>query len=137
LRQEQPEFPPALQTRLEDLGLAFLGDFLEQVTQRQPANVEALAELGHVYTRQGRIEEGLNVDRKLVRLVPDNPTVHYNLACSLAILERRDDALDALEQAIELGYADADFMGEDPDLSNLRDETRFSELIRRLLAASS
>lgn len=127
---------PAHKREIAELGLAFMARFLEVETQRRPENIDALAELGHVYTRQGRNHEGLSVDRKLVRLVPDNPTVHYNLACSLAILGQRDDALDALERSVALGYDDADYMRRDQDLEQVWGEPRFQELIAALEARS-
>ena len=113
-------------------GLEFLAEFLETAIKHRPDNVEALAELGHVYTRLGRLQEGLEVDRTLVRLVPDNPTVHYNLACSLALSGAPGAALDALETAVRLGYADADFLIEDGDLASLRQDPRFEALLRKL-----
>lgn len=119
-------------TRLHDCGLQFLASFLAVETGRNPHNVEALAELGHALTRLGRFEEGLEVDRRLVELAPDNSTVHYNLACSLALLNRPHEALDALERASELGYDDAEHLVADDDLVNLRGEPRFEELVRRL-----
>ena len=51
---------------------------------------------------------GIGVDRELARQVPDNPIVQYNLACSLALLGHKDAAMDSLEEAVSLGYADAD-----------------------------
>jgi tetratricopeptide (TPR) repeat protein len=113
-------------------GLEFLAEFLETAIRHRPDNVEALAELGHVYTRLGRLGEGLGVDRLLVRLVPDNPTVHYNLACSLALSGAAKEALDALETAVQLGYADADFLVEDGDLESLRAHPRFAALLQKL-----
>ncbi len=104
---------------------------------RHPRNVDALAELGHAYTRLGRWELGLEVDHQLVRLVPDNPTVHYNLACSLALLDRRDASLDALELAVEFGYVDLEFMQQDEDLANLRPEERFQTIMRRVRAEAA
>ena len=79
------EIPPSpLLERIKEQGNLFLARFLEVETGRHPDNVDALAELGHVYTRLGRLEAGLEVDRRLVRLIPHNPTAHYNMACSLA-----------------------------------------------------
>lgn len=118
----------------EKAGLAFLAEFLEIALHHRPENVEALAELGHVYTRLGRLAEGLAVDRRLVHLIPENPTVHYNLACSLALCGEREAALDALEQAIGLGYADPAFLLQDRDLESLRAEPRFDALVRKLRA---
>jgi tetratricopeptide (TPR) repeat protein len=117
------------------LGWVFLAEILETEIGRYPENVEALAELGHVYTRQGRFEHGLAVDEQLVRLAPMNPTVHYNLACSLSLLGRTSGALDALERAIDLGYADGKFMSQDDDLIGLRGAERFAALLGRLGAA--
>jgi tetratricopeptide (TPR) repeat protein len=128
----QPSLPPPLRAELARLGLSFMADILEIETGRHPENVDALAELGHIYTRQKRYALGLAVDQKLVRLVPDNPTVHYNLACSLAILGEKEGALDALERAVRLGYDDPAFMQQDEDLRRLRQESRFIELVRRL-----
>lgn len=122
-------------SRLDRCGLEFMAEFLSVEARRNPANVESLAELGHALTRLGRHEEGLAVDQRLVRLAPDNSTVHYNLACSLALLERTDEALDALERAVELGYDDAEHLVQDQDLAALRGEPRFEELVRRLRVA--
>lgn len=121
-----------LRAEIDRLGDEFLAAFYEVEVTRHPRNLDVLAELGQVLTRLGHYEKGLAVDRQLVRLVPENPTAHYNLACSLARLDRRDEALDALEHAVARGYADAEFMQLDEDLESLRDEGRFQELVRRL-----
>ena len=125
---------PELALELSKLGLSFLAEILEAEVQRHPENVEALAELGHIYTRQGRTEKGLSVDRALVRLAPHNPTAHYNLACSLALTGEHELALASLEHAIERGYDDADFMSQDEDLASLRHDDRFVALLQRLRA---
>lgn len=129
--------PPGLEAELDLLGDQFLADFYEVETRRHPANLDALAELGELHTRLGHYEQGLAVDRQLVRLVPENPTVHYNLACSLARLGHREEALDALEQAVQRGYSDSEFMLGDEDLKCLRGEARFAQLVRRLAAADA
>lgn len=130
------EAPGALlAARLHRAGQGFLAEFLEVALRHRPLNVDALAELGHVYTSLGRHREGLEVDRRLVRLVPDNPTVHYNLACSLALVGDREEALTALEAAVEHGYVDVDFLLQDEDLKTLRGDPRFLELVERLREA--
>ena len=120
------------ESRLEESGLEFLVSFLEVESRRHPQNLEALAELGHALTRLGRIREGLEVDRRLVRLAPENSTVHYNLACSLCLLDRPVEALDALERSVELGYDDAGHLLDDQDLQILREDPRFLAVIRLL-----
>lgn len=118
--------------RLQRAGGEFLVEFMRAETKRRPSNVDALAELAHTLTRLGRVDEGLEIDRQLVRLLPDNATVHYNLGCSLALLQRPDDALDALEEAVRQGYRDVEHLLADEDLGSLHHELRFQELLERL-----
>jgi tetratricopeptide (TPR) repeat protein len=120
--------------RLEALGLSFLDEILRRELLRYPENLDALAERAQVLTRQGRHREGLALDRRLVRLVPEDPTARYNLACSLALLGEVEQALDHLEQAVELGYRDGPFLAADEDLAGLRDEPRFQALLESLHA---
>lgn len=111
------------------LGEEFLASIYGVAAERHPDNLEVLAELGHVYTRLGRYEEGLVVDQQLVAQAPEDPLHRYNLACSLALLGRTEPALDALERAVELGYDDLKFLAEDDDLSSLRAHPRFHALV--------
>ena len=110
--------------------------FFEDVHRRDPQFTDVIEILGGLYTRQGRIADGLRMDRKLVRLEPDNSTAHYNLACSLALSRRRADALVALARAIELGYRDYAWMQKDPDLEGLRGHPIFQELLTRVESLS-
>ncbi|MFN0243167.1 MAG: TPR end-of-group domain-containing protein [Planctomycetota bacterium] len=122
----------ALHAQIDRLGWTFLADILEIETARHPGNLEALAELGHVYTRQGEYARGLAIDRRLVTLLPEDPTAHYNLACSLALLGSAAEALDELESAVRLGYDDAEHLTADEDLVSLRGDPRFVALLERL-----
>lgn len=68
--------------------------------------------------------------RKGVELLPDDPTWHYNLACSLAYFPKRsEEALDELRLAIELGFRRPDEIAADTDLKRLKGERRFAELV--------
>ena len=68
--------------------------------------------------------------RKGVKLLPDDPTWQYNLACSLAYFpKRKKEALEALEKSIDLGFRKADAIANDADLKRLAGERRYEELI--------
>lgn len=67
-----------------------------------------------------------------VLLRPDDPVAWYNLACARARLGLEKTALDALEEAIAVGYRDADHMAVDPDLEPLRESDRFTVLVARV-----
>jgi len=106
--------------------------FFENVLRRDPRYAEVVELLGGLYTKQGRIADGLKMDRKLVRLQPRNATAHYNLACSLALSKRPADALRSLRTAVELGYRDLDWMRQDPDLADLKTRPEFTSLLEQL-----
>ena len=110
--------------------------FFEAIHSRVPSYVDVIELLGGLYTKTGRIADGLRMDRKLVRLQPDNSTAHYNLACSLGLCKRRADALRALRKAITLGYTDRDWMLKDPDLECLKNDPDFKKLLSQVKANS-
>jgi tetratricopeptide (TPR) repeat protein len=106
--------------------------FFESVLKRDPRYTDVIEILGGLYTKHGRVADGLRMDRKLVRLLPRNATAHYNLACSLALMKRKADALKSLRQAVELGYRDFDWMQQDPDLEGLKHDPGFQALLHQL-----
>lgn len=117
-------------SRKEDPGFEI--GFFESILRRDPSYTEVIEILGGLYTKTGRIADGLRMDRKLVRLMPDNATAHYNLACSLSLSKRPGDALRSLRKAIDLGYSDIDWMIQDPDLEALKDRPDFQKLIAKM-----
>jgi len=121
---------PAKKRHPEDLD--FQMAFYEALLRRRPRYVDALIVLGEIYTRKGLYGKGLEVDRRLSRLRPDNPVVHYNLACSLSLLGDVASSLEAIKRAVHLGYDDFQYMSRDPDLSNLRRDERFGEFVRQM-----
>ena len=106
--------------------------FYESILRRDPNYADVVEILGGLYTKVGRVADGLKMDRKLVRLMPDNATAHYNLACSLALSKRRTDAMTSLKQAVALGYSDFDWMTQDPDLEDLKNHPEFVRLLENL-----
>ena len=114
-------------------------EFIEGLIRRDPNYVDALQILGDHYTQRGRIVEGLKVDERLARLEPGNPLVFYNLACSYSLSGVIEQAANALEKALQLGYRDFDWLARDPDLKPLRRHAAFDDLkakIRQLKAKS-
>ena len=112
--------------------LQFETRFFESILKRDRSYVDVIEILGGLYTQQGRIAEGLQMDRRLVRMKPDHAVAHYNLACSLALLRRKRQALRALAEAIARGYRDAQWMAKDPDLKSLHTHPEFVEMLRQL-----
>src|SRR2546428_13766585 len=118
LRQDKPT---RSRHSKEDLQLEI--QFFEGIAQRDPDYIEALQILGDAYTKTGQWEKGLQIDQRLAKLSPENPLVFYNLACSYSLLKHLDEAFAALTQAVTLGYKDAKWLNNDPDLENLRKDS--------------
>ena len=102
--------------------------FFEGIAQHDPDFIEALQILGDAYTKTGQWEKGLEIDERLAKLCPDNSLVFYNLACSYSLLKQVEEAFAALRQAVKLGYSDARWLTQDPDLDNLRQDNRFEKI---------
>jgi len=113
--------------------LEFEIDFFEKILKENPNYIDALIPLGDSYTKLGLYEKGLLVDLQLVKLLPSDPTVFYNLACSYSLLGKIDDSIDALKNAINLGYNDFEHMQKDTDLENLKDNIKFKEILHKKL----
>lgn len=106
--------------------------FGEGILRRAPDDADVIGMLAHYYTRAGRIDDGLALDLRLVQLDPENATAHYNLACSLALKNRKAEALDALREALSRGYDDLNWLKKDTDLKSLHSFPPFVELLREL-----
>ena len=103
--------------------------FLQRIADRLPQDTEAMRALADLYTRTGKTEEGLRIDEQLSQLCSSDPLVWYNLGCSFALTQRKDDALEALGRALEIGYDDYEWMKKDTDLACLRGDPRFESML--------
>jgi len=102
--------------------------FMEGIVRRDPEYIEALQLLGDHYTQRGKYQQGLKVDERLSHLEPRNPLVFYNLACSYSLIGEVDQAANALDKALGLGYRDFKWLAKDPDLKTLRKHPLFRDI---------
>jgi tetratricopeptide (TPR) repeat protein len=122
-------------TRKETRDLDVKIGFLEGIVRREGGYVDALQLLGDHYTQRGQFEDGLKIDELLSQLEPKNPLVFYNLACSYSLTGQMDRAVNALDQALSLGYRDFRWLARDPDLRKLRKHPLYRDIedkIRKL-----
>lgn len=90
-----------------------------------------------IAVKEGDTSAMEELSRKGVELLPDDPTWRYNLACSLAWFDgRENEALDTLEKAIELGYRNAKAIKNDTDLARISGNPRFSALVKKAASLS-
>ncbi len=67
------------------------------------------------------VKRGLAID-------PDDPMLLYNAACTYAQLGNTDEALAALEHAVDKGFGHKEWIEHDPDLISIRDNPRFQAI---------
>ena len=65
---------------------------------------------------------------------PEENTTLYNVACIHAQLGRHDSALELLEKTVRNGFGNKEWMENDPDLSALKNDPRFENLLQLLAA---
>ena len=116
--------------KLEDLEFQMV--FYEGILRQRPDFIDVLIVLGEIYTKKRLYEKGLKVDKKLSKLRPQSPIIHYNLACSFSLVGDTLNSFKAIKRAILLGYDDFIFMDRDPDLSNLRRDERFTAFVKKM-----
>ena len=118
--------------RQSDDDLDFEIAFFERILRRLPESVDVLMALGNNYTERGHFEKGMKIDQRLCRLRPTDPIIHYNLACSYAIVGKVDQAIETLEHAVALGYHNGAYIQRDPDLDGIRRDPRYLALLERV-----
>ena len=102
---------------------------LERQLELVPDDVRARVLLAVEYASLGRAGDAVAQLERAVRLRPDDGNTLYNAACVYGVLSRSADALNMLRRAIRAGYANFDWVRRDPDLTLLRDEADFKELV--------
>nr|MCU0874252.1 hypothetical protein [Pirellulaceae bacterium] len=65
---------------------------------------------------------------------PTMPHLWYNLACARARQDKADEAMQALTQAVSVGWSDATHILDDDDLTTLRQREDFQKLVKSLQA---
>ncbi|MEI7780657.1 MAG: hypothetical protein WCJ18_01875 [Planctomycetota bacterium] len=106
-------------------------DFFEQLLARNGDQVEVLRILAELVAKKGLVKRAVEIDRRLVDRLPNDFLARYNLACSLALAGRPEEAINSLSKAILLGYDDLAHIDVDPDLDSLRERPDFRALLGR------
>jgi adenylate cyclase len=105
----------------------------ERALEFSPDDVRALYLGAGCLLLMGDEERGLEWADRAAATDPDDASVHYNLACFYSLVAgKAERALDHLHRALDLGYAQREWIENDADLDSLRDHPRYAQVIARL-----
>ncbi len=125
-----PEWPASLTREFSrESQVDFEIEFYRSILEADPNYYEVLRVLASNLAAKGLYEESLEIDQRLVRLRPTDQIALYNLACSFSMVGMIDLSLESLRRAIESGYDEFEYMQYDADLTSLRQDPRFGELL--------
>ncbi len=99
----------------------------EGVTKAEPANGQAWFRLGFSHHSLGHYDKAVEAYHKS-EAIGHNPVVMYNLACSYSRLKNIDRAYEWLNKAVAGGFNQVSKIQSDPDLENVRADSRYPEL---------
>lgn len=71
-----------------------------------------------------------NAAEQLLRVAPDDSTAWYNLACVEALSGESQQALQALQKAVQKGFRDVKRLETDNDLKSLQSTPEFAEILK-------
>ncbi len=91
--------------------------------------VGAYENLLEAHTMIGEAREGCTDEDEVCALDAIECMVMYNLACLEAMNGNTEEAFTWLSGSVDAGYGDPDWMLEDEDLTSLREDARFQELL--------
>ncbi|MEK7468546.1 MAG: alpha/beta hydrolase-fold protein [Planctomycetota bacterium] len=91
---------------------------------------------GDALYQEKKYDEAAEAYLEHVTKRPDDGGAWYNLACCLSLLERKDDAIAALAQAVKGGFRDANHMKSDPDLEPIRKKKAYKAIVKELDGAT-
>jgi len=123
-------------TRIQKDDTDFEIKFYEGVLKQKGDFLQALIALGDLYTKVGLHEKGLEIDKRLSQMQPEDPFVFYNLACSYSLMGDVDQAYSAMKRAFRNGYEDFKYLESDQDLKNLLQDSRFKQYLSKVKRAS-
>jgi len=134
LVKKYPENLAVLQHRLFILTQAgrkqLASSFAKRLLELYPDRPEVLHWAGHAELIQNETGRAEALFEAALESGREEADVLYDLACSRALANDRDRALDLLRRAVSAGYRNWAWIESDPDLANVRSDPRFSELLR-------
>ncbi len=120
--------------RVEEASAAYRkgGDLADAHLELNPEDTRALILAATVNANLGRQERAVEFAERAIAVDRDDPMLLYNVACTFSVLGKTDQALDALEHAVEKGWGDRAWIEHDSDLDSIRESPRYKALMQAM-----
>ncbi|HUG43860.1 MAG TPA: protein kinase [Acidobacteriota bacterium] len=105
-------------------------EVMKQHLELVPEDGRARILLAGRLASMGEVDNAVAELQQAVTLRPDDAAILYNAACTYALMGEKAEALKLLRRSRDIGYLNPDWASRDPDLTCLREEPEFQELIR-------
>jgi tetratricopeptide (TPR) repeat protein len=102
---------------------------LEAASKLRPGDVGVAIALGWCYKRTHRLAQAIDALERAEREHPDEPLLHYNLACYWSLARNPAKALDALAVALTLDPDLRSLIADEGDFDPIRDHPDFLRVI--------
>jgi len=102
---------------------------LEVAAALRPGDTRVALALGWCYKRTNRLAQAIDSLDRALREHPDEPLLHYNLACYWSLAGNCSKALDALSASLELDPDLRSLIADESDFSQLRGNPDFERLV--------
>lgn len=100
----------------------------KEVLAEEPSNNSVIMKLAGLYHSNKNYEEAI---KYYSQLTPGgNPFVLYNLACSFSMNGNKEEALNSIQQSVDKGFSQIGLLKTDTDLENIRNEEKFSKILK-------
>ncbi|MGE5806833.1 MAG: TPR end-of-group domain-containing protein, partial [Ignavibacteria bacterium] len=102
----------------------------EKKLEINPEDAVTLSRILGVYADKFNYEKALKAAQKVMEIDPEDGLAIYNCACGFARMNRKEEALNCLKTAFNLGYKNVrEWVKSDPDFDSLQNEPEFKKII--------
>lgn len=101
---------------------------LQRASATEPENIHIWLAIGWCYKRTGQIELAIESLEKAITTDPNEPLLHYNLACYLSLAGDKGRMLDHLQTALTINPLYRCLVDDEPDFDPVRSDPDFQAL---------
>ena len=104
----------------------------EVITRREPSNGRAWFRLGSALHATGRYDRAAEAFQRAAEIGFQPPGAMVRVARAYARKNDREKAFEWLEKAARAGFGQYQFLSADPDMANLRGDSRFKDVLTQI-----